>query len=403
MTTTPIAAQPTTASPIYRLALLQFMTFASRGLVVPFINLYLVSVGFSGTQIGVLVGISALVQLLLTPLLNTLADRTARHRQLYYGLVGGNITALMGLGLSSNHWWLAGMIVGRDSTELPGAALLSQLTITWLDQQGRAIYGRLRAWGSLGFGLVTMVSGRIFALGGYHLLFVIGALINLAVIPLAHVLPSHTVPKQERKRVPRQMGFYILIASMFVYYIGMSAFNTFNFVYFKKELGTSNEMVGIIAAVAALSEVPMMLMVDRVLRRMNMLTALIIGILGMSALWITASLLTNNMLLIPLMMTRGIFFTLQNIGLTLLVARISHPSNAATNQSIIQVTMVGLTVLLTGPISGWLFDHVGGRILLQIAALMPLLAAMILLATRRYFVTTSQHPPLNPESAAARK
>jgi PPP family 3-phenylpropionic acid transporter len=382
--------------PVWRVAILQFMTFAARSLIIPFANLYLVSVGFSGTQIGLLISVSALVQLLLTPTLNMLADRAGQHRRLYYGLLTTNALATAGLVLSAHPLWLSGMIVARDSSDPPGAALLSQLTLTWLDQHGRSTYGRLRAFGSLGWGMVAIFSGRLIALGSYGLLFVLAGLINLAIIPLANVLPARTTIKLEQKRAPRQAGFYVLIASLFIYYIGMVALNTFSFVYFRTVLGASNEMLGVIASLAALAEVPAMFYVDRLLRRTTTFAAMIAGFLGFSILWLALASLTDNTWLIPLIMIRGIFFTLQNISMTLLVAHNSHPSNVATNQAIAQVTMVGLTVLLTGPISGWIFDHAGGRILFQMAALMPLLASIVLLAGRRY-LAISQRPPSDRE------
>jgi PPP family 3-phenylpropionic acid transporter len=380
----------------YRVAALQFMTFAARGFTLPFINLYLVSVGFSGTQIGLLVSLSALVQLLLTPALNTWADRRQRHRGLYRGLLVSNATATAGLVASTNPLWLAGTILVRDSSDLPAAALLSQLTITWLGERQSGLFGRIRAWGSFGWAVTTFISGRIFALGGYPLLFLLTSAINLLIVPFTKALPEHTMPRQKCDHAPRQARFYILMAALFLYYIGFTAFNNFSYIYFKQGLGASNDMIGIIVSLSAVAEIPVMLNIDRLLRRTSTLTTLIMGFVGLSGLWLIITLLPDSRLLIPIMMVRGLFFTMQNVSMTLLVAQISSPRNVATNQAIAQVTMFGLTVLLTGPISGWLFDHAGGQVLFQFGALMPLFASILLLATRRQFVT-SRHPPSNPE------
>src|SRR5215831_4401172 len=94
---------------------IQLMTFAARGVANPFVNLYLVSIGFTGTQIGLLASISALVQLTVAPLLHNLADRAGRHRHLYLGLLTGNICACLGLvSFASAPLGLGGMIVLRD-------------------------------------------------------------------------------------------------------------------------------------------------------------------------------------------------------------------------------------------------------------------------------------------------
>jgi MFS transporter, PPP family, 3-phenylpropionic acid transporter len=375
---------------LQRIIAIYFLTFAARGLVLPFANLYLKSVGYSGTQIGLLVGISALLQMTLSPMLTTLADRTGRHRQLYRGLLIGNVSALFGLVMSTNKFLIGGTILLRDSSDRPTEPLLSQLTITWLKRKKRDIYGQLRAWGSLGWGLVTMFSGRVFALGGYPLLFVLAALLNLAALPLIRSLPARTAEQHEHPSsgvsVPRNPGFYVLLVSLFLYFMGQSAVYTFLFIYFQEDLGASTEMIGILASVAALSEIPSMLFIDALLRRVNIHTTLVTGLSGMCALWIAFSLLTNTTLLIPLMIVRGTFYTFQSVSITLLIAKISHPVNVATNQSLALVTTPGLAVLLTGPISGWIFDHWGARTLFGFAGTVAICAILLLVVGKRYLI-----------------
>jgi hypothetical protein len=90
------------------------------------------------------------------------------------------------------------------------------------------------------------------------------------------------------------------------------------------------------------------------------------------------------------MIVRGTVYTFQNVSLTLLVSRISHPTNAATNQAIAQVTIPGSAVLLTGPLSGWMFEHLGGQVLFQWAALVATLGAVVLVAAHRQFATAQR-------------
>jgi PPP family 3-phenylpropionic acid transporter len=369
-----------TRSAIRQIIIIYFLMFAARGLVLPFANLYLKDSGFSGTEIGVITGIGALLQLTLPPILNTWADRTGRHRRLLGGFLLSNIAALVGLVGLTGKVGLGGAMLLRNASDRPTDPLLSQLTITWLDRQKLGIFGRLRGWGSLGWGVVTLLSGRIFALGGYSLLFMLSAVFNLVTLRFISVLPQQTAEKEERSQrsVPRQRGFYILLVSLFLYFAGMMATYTFMFIYFEDSLGASKEMIGILAAVAALAEIPSMMFIDTLLRRVRVLTTLIIGIGGMIGLWSAFAFLTGTTLLIPLMIVRGTFYTFQSVSITLLVARISHPVNAATNQSLAIVTVPGLAVLLTGPASGWLFDHLGARALFLSASGIGMLAITVL-------------------------
>ncbi|MEO8611168.1 MAG: MFS transporter [Chloroflexota bacterium] len=374
-----------TRANLRRIAGITFLTFAARGLTIPFINLYLVSIGFSGTQIGILITISAFIQLIIPPALHALADRTGQHRRLYYGLLIGNAVASLGLVAgAANPLLLDGAYFLRDSSDGPGASLLSQLTITWLEQRKKTIYGRLRAWGSFGWAVTTFVSGRIAAIGGYPLLFLLTGAINVLLLPLVKVLPERTSERHEGKVVThtRPFAFYILMASLFLFAFGNNAITAFSFIYFKQNLGASNDLIGIVSSISALSEIPSMIFIDWLLRRANIRTTLAIGMLGQAILWVLYTLLVGPNFLIVLIACRGTFYTFFNVSATLLVSRISYPSNAATNQAIAQVTVPSLAFLVAGSINGWMFDNVGPHILFKIAALMAALAALLLMAAR---------------------
>jgi MFS transporter, PPP family, 3-phenylpropionic acid transporter len=374
-----------TRANLRRIAGITFLTFAARGLTIPFINLYLVSIGFSGTQIGILITISAFIQLIIPPALHALADRTGQHRRLYYGLLIGNALASFGLVAGvGNPLLLNSAYFLRDSSDGPGASLLSQLTITWLDQRKKTIYGRLRAWGSFGWAVTTFLSGRISAIGGYPLLFLLTGAINVLLLPLVKVMPQRTAARHERSTggTTRPFAFYILMASLFLFAFGNNAITAFSFIYFKQNLGASNDLIGIVSSMSALSEIPSMIFIDWLLRRANIRTTLAIGMLGQAILWVLYTLLAGPNFLIVLIACRGTFFTFFNVSATLLVSRISYPSNAATNQAIAQVTVPSLAFLVAGSINGWMFDNVGPHTLFKVAALMAVLAALLLMAAR---------------------
>ncbi|MDQ7035819.1 MAG: MFS transporter [Anaerolineae bacterium] len=236
-------------SSLRSVSVITFLTYAARGLTVPFISLYLVAVGFSGIQIGLVLSASAAMRLIIPPVLSAIADRLGKHRQLYYGLVTGNALATFGLVVSAfSKSALGATVVIRDSLDSPSASLLSQLTITKLKQQRRDNYGQLRAWGSLGWGITTMMSGFLFGLGGYATLFMVAALLNFGSLYFSQALPRRTTDVNPDEKVKnttetpmkRQRAFTILMVSWFFFHVGMSAVSTFVYVYFQQDLGISN-------------------------------------------------------------------------------------------------------------------------------------------------------------------
>jgi MFS transporter, PPP family, 3-phenylpropionic acid transporter len=375
------------------LSTLTFLNFAARGLTVPFISLYLVSVGFSGFEVGLVLSLSAGLRLIVPPLLSSLADRNSTHRRLFVWLLFANTAATIGFILGNlGRLWLGLMVILRDLADLPGASLLAELSITRLKRERRDIYGRIRAWGSLGWAVTTMISGLIFAAGGYSLLFIAAAATNLLSLPFVRSIPAHT-GKPESDEPPefdavqgRSPTFILLMVGWFLFTIGMTTYLGFAFVYYQQALGASTGMIGVLVSVAALAEIPSMMVMERVMRVIPIRYALIIGILGMAGIWFVSSLLIGTSLLLPLMLIRGTFYSFQHIAITLLVSRISHPANAATNQTIAQGTVPALAQLLTGPIAGWIFDNLGPRVLFQLMGLVAVLGVLLLFAARRRFM-----------------
>src|SRR5215207_5437931 len=162
-----------------RIALVQFMTFAARGLVLPFLSLYLISLGFTGAQIGIVISLNALAQLIVTPLLNSWVDRAGEQRGLYYGMVTTNAIATAAAALPLSKVLMGGTLMARDLADSPSVGLLAQLTITWMSKHGKLVYGRLRGWGSVGWAVTAFLSGALYKVGGYPLLFLLSALLNL--------------------------------------------------------------------------------------------------------------------------------------------------------------------------------------------------------------------------------
>lgn len=350
----------------------------------PFVSLYLTSLGFSGTEIGWVLTISALAQLVLIPLSHAIADRRAQHRRLFYGLHSGYIAALFGMVLPFGKIWTAGVNTVRDFGNMAEVSLLSQLTITRLEELKQPIYGRLRAWGSFGYAVTTMVSGGIIALGGYPLLYLLGAIINLIVLPFIRALPEHTLqpPNPIQTSQKRPHVFYLLLLSIVLFQVLMSASSNFGYIYFKRDLGASDALIGVIVSVAALSEILPMFFFQRFQDRASIYTLFIIGMVGQAALWASFAFLTTSTPIVFIMLLRGTFYTLQSVSTVLLVTRISHPSNVATNQALAQVTAPAVAALATGTLNGWIFDNLGPRVLLIFIALLAVIAAGLLYALR---------------------
>jgi hypothetical protein len=157
----------------------------------------------------------------MSPALNAIADRSGLHRHLLYIFIYGTTLTYIGLIASADKVVICSAVLLRSVVDPPVVALLSQLTITWLNSVGRSIYGRMRGWGSLGWGVTTLLSGRLYAGGGYSLLFTLAALINLLMLPFV-VSPHRTTETHQLTHSCHAGASSRPDGEHFLYFVGMN-------------------------------------------------------------------------------------------------------------------------------------------------------------------------------------
>lgn len=370
-----------------RLMALQFLSLAGIGVAWPYVNVYLTDVGFSATLIGTLGSAGALLSLVLTPLLNQVADRHGAHRRLFRLYLGGFALACFIFAGSSLPLFIALAVLLFRLSGMPSMTLGMQMTITLLSTSSRAMLGKVRSLSSLGFAIAGLLAQQLFALGGYALLFIFGAVFALFSIQLAAVFPASTESKAKADDdgARRNRGFYVLAASQF--FIWMGAFNTFAFIFvhLTENLGVPQADIGLWAAILGAVEVPFLYLMDSLLPRVRIRIAYILSVAGIALFMLLLAAVQTLPMLILTFIFRGLAWPAFHLSSFQLVNAISHPRNVATNQAILQVTMPSIALLLTGSVFGWIFDNLGAQAFFLSCALACAIGVGILIAGFRLF------------------
>ncbi len=379
-----------------RLVGLQFLSLAGIGIVWPYINVFLTDLGFSGALIGTLNSAGAMLSLVLTPLLNQIADRRLLHRRLYILYLGGFSLASLIFASSRIHLLIAAAVLLMRVTISPSLTLGMQLTITLLVSRGKAILGQLRSFASLGFTLASLLAGQLFALGGYPFLFLAASAIGLLTTPLASIFPARSkdrAKEDDGERQPRNRGFFVLAASQFFVSMGTYNMYSFVFVHFNQNLAIESAHIGLWAALMGAVEFPFFFLMDAIMPRLRIRVGYMAGALGTGLFALLLGVVPNTLLLAPLLILRGLTWPLYQLSSFTLVNAISHPRNAATNQAILQVTMPSIALLLTGSLYGWAFDNLDASAYFALCALASAIGAGIVAAGFRLFETGEAASP----------
>jgi DHA1 family multidrug resistance protein-like MFS transporter len=180
------------------LAFALIVVMLGYGMVIPLYPFYVAEMGAGGSQLGLLVALSALTELLFGPLWGSLSDRAGRKPILLLGLFGYSLSALL-TGLSTQLWMLyaARALSGVLSAATSSTALAYVSDSTAERDRGGGL-GMLGAAVGLGLILGPAVGGWLGS-NSLSLPFFIAAGSSLLALVLAALWLPESLPAEARR------------------------------------------------------------------------------------------------------------------------------------------------------------------------------------------------------------
>ena len=349
------------------------------GFILPFINLFYVSLGFSGKQIGTIGSVSAIVGLILSPVVvSEIKKRPEARGILEAALMGGAICYFL---------------IGQQTAFLPiifivffqaligsGTLPASDAMAIHVSEEAGTGYGSVRVWGSIGWIMTVPISGWLIERFGFEagflgisLMWLLGALVTLLIRPRYFVSPRTNGARPSNLRTAistirrdRTLLGYA-IASFFIGFFNNGVLQFEN--VFLAELGASKQLISFAGILGAIVELPFMIYADRYVRRAGahrvLLFALSMLLLQRAAVLFFPAIAT-------IMIVRfigGVSFSFLTIASVFLISSRTDPGETGTVLAIFTVTLAGLVSVLAAPISGAIFDAIGPRWLYAFAVL----------------------------------
>ena len=267
----------------------------------PYINLYYNGLGYTLAQIGVFTSIGPLVSIVAQPLWGLLSDKTNKKRVLL-AVLTGSLIVMSVYALKTAFLYIVLMALLYNACFSSAGPLGDALTLQFIE--GRNVkFANIRLVGTISYAIMAAVAGRMLA-GDIGRLFMINAVLLLGALVTALWMPG-TAGNTETRAEPgkagnaepfepageKRAGFLTLLKNKTLLCVYLSAFifgltMTFyhSFVGLRiAELGAGTEQVGIAMLIAAASEIPVLIFIEKVFGKMKpvtllMLTGLLLGI-----------------------------------------------------------------------------------------------------------------------------
>src|SRR5690349_1830201 len=246
---------------------LYFIAFAS---LMPFFVLFYQRLGFNGAQIGLLTGIPPLITMVAAPFWTGLADTKRWHRWVMsLGIAMAVLVIFLLPSFTSFAIVFMGVIV--FSTFLaPVASLADSATMTMLGEE-RAMYGRIRLGGTIGWGLFAPMAGAIAQNYGLKIVFwcfsavmLINLFVSQRFVYSSHERDASNSGGIRTLLTNRRWIFFLFLALLG----GIGSSSAASYLYpYMAELGANESMMGIALTISTLTEIPIFFFGHRLVKK----------------------------------------------------------------------------------------------------------------------------------------
>ena len=350
----------------------------------PYLPLYLAHLGFSGTEIGVAVGLPSVLRWTGAIAWAHLADRwRVRHRLLVVlALAGGALTVPL---LVVRGFPAVALVLG--ATALMHGPLIPLLDATVMDNLPRlgGDYGRLRLWGSMSFILGALGSAPLVAAFSPAVIPLLLLLPNLGLAPALFTLPRAQHGRAAAFRPPWRLltpPLTAFLATVFLVQTSSGAWGGI-FAVHTAALGLPSSVPGVAWGLAVAAEVVLFRWGRPLLARISAPRLVLAVVVLTAGRWVATAYAERAWLVVALQLGHGISFSALHLAAQVLLARLVPGESSSGGQALYGLAGFGLGGSGGMWLAGTLADRMSTSSVFLVDAGIALLALPFALRLRR--------------------
>ena len=370
---------------------------AALGVFYPFISVILAERGFSPGEIGLVFSLGAIGFTIAVPAWGHLADvRFGRPRTLQVCAIVAAI-AVLGLLAPVAPLIVVALLLVFWVFESAWQPLADAITV---NMTGGRDYARIRLFTSAGFAIATIASGFLYDAVAYAPAYVLMALaaaaMTLAALGIPDVARADLAAHRRRTdgvaaqppagrrlglgstgvafRVAPRLGA-VLVATTLLH---VGIISGFTFLPLRiGDLGGAPSDIALSAGLSATMEIPAMLAIGVLARRIGLRIIFTVATLGYAACMASWMVLDEPLLIVLTRAVTGVGFAGVIISVVLTIAAILPKELQGTGQSLFQTSAFGLAAIAANVIGGVLYEGFGHAALFGVGAVLAVAAAII--------------------------
>lgn len=367
------------------LGMTYFFYFGLLGIFVPYVGLFLDDRGFTSSQIGTLLAVTALFRILGPNLWANKADSSGRVGEV---LRCGCLLAFLvfsAVFVVYDYWLLT---LTFCLMMMFWTAVLPQLEVITIQatQKAKGGYGKLRLWGSIGFIACSLLAGSLIDVYGPGIVAAISSasllllyLSSLLIVsPEAKEQPVHKAGGDWKQAF--SLVFVVFILANTLLQVSFGAYYNF-FALYMNDLEYSGFQTGLFIATGVLAEVFIFIFAARLVARFNVLNLLSFSILLTGVRWLGLAYFPDQAIIIVMcQMLHAFSFALSHVASVYFLTHHFSDRFQSRAQAIYVSVSFGVGSAIGSYVAGYLWqDGQGAMISFIFSAVVAFLGGLLLM------------------------
>lgn len=354
-----------------------FLYFGVMGIFLPYFNLYCFHLGFDGFQIGILSAMRSMSMVLFPVFWSMAADRFQIRRGIFILCSFSAAIIWTAFLFTADFRMILIISILYGVFYSPMISFMEAFTMDILGKE-KSSYGKVRAWGTIAFILISGGMGKIIDLYSVSLIIVMIPAGSLLQAVLSPGVPR--VPGSEKKYGNPDFLFKARpIVFLFCAFLMLVSHGTYYgfFSIHLETLGYSKTFIGLAWALASVAEIGVMMSSARIFRKFAIEKVLLFSFGAAVLRWFILSKAQSPWLILASQGLHAITYGAFHIASILNMDRMSPDQSKTLGQSVNNAVTYGLGMTTGFFISAYLYEKTGSFRLFAISGLIAMTGGMI--------------------------
>lgn len=353
--------------------------YSAQAMYGVYFNLYLSDIGFSNTMVGLLSALSTLILLISQPFWGIVSDKAEKKNTVLKTLfLVSALSALMYYG-STNYLYV--IIVSLIFTVFytPLVPLQDNLTLEYLAGK-RWNFGHIRMGGTIGYAFTVVIAGVLLKSRYSHIFWVVSLFLLLCFF-MMFIMPTVPGFRTRAEKAPlssilKNKTFMCLVGFNLAYSLGTNFYSTYYPIYFESLAGSSS-LVGVLVFTCAIVEVPFLLVINKILKKLGIIKLLVAATMVSGLRWLLLYILTNPVLIILANLLHGFSFSSFTYCLVTYINENVPKSLRATGQTFNTLISAFFSKVVFGFLGGVASDVFGVNKIMLVSSVITFVASIV--------------------------